>query len=432
MKLLGKMHFIQLQTERNHSMPNENTPAPAGEKNTGSKLTLLFIAAYIAHGMATQFGLIDQPIKYFMMEHLNLTPAQVSGYLAILMLPWVLKPFYGLLCDFVPLFGYRRKSYLIAVNVATALAFVVMAFSSTLPVILCCLLIIAIGMAASTAITVGLAVEGGRGEETGARNYFALQTMFYYGALVVASLLGGVLCHRLTALVAVHTAACIAAVPVFCVTMLTPFLLREHKTELNRTELNATLSGLKQVLRTRAFWVIALFVFCWDFSPSFGVPLYFWESKKLGFEQDVIGQLAAWNAGGMVIGSVVYRFLLKNKSIIWQLYFAIAFGALSTLGYLLLSTPTSAIVLELLRGCSTMLCILGIYALSSEVCAPRTEVTVMATMLAVRNLATDGSTFIGGLLFTHLFHNQLAPLIIVAASTTALCALLVPLLKRTK
>jgi len=28
-------------------------------------------------------------------------------------LPWIVKPFWGVLTDTVPLFGYRRKSYLI-------------------------------------------------------------------------------------------------------------------------------------------------------------------------------------------------------------------------------------------------------------------------------------------------------------------------------
>ena len=76
-----------------------------------------------------------------------------------------------------------------------------------------------------------------------------------------------------------------------------------------------------------------------------------------------------------------------------------------------------------------MLAILGIYALGSQICRPKTEVTVMATLLAVRNLATDGSTFIGGQLDSNVFHNQLAPLVIVAATTTALCAMLIPFLR---
>ena len=38
--------------------------------------------------------------------------------LTIFNLPWIIKPVYGLISDFVPLFGYRRKSYLLIANVA--------------------------------------------------------------------------------------------------------------------------------------------------------------------------------------------------------------------------------------------------------------------------------------------------------------------------
>src|SRR5688572_27758060 len=83
-------------------------------------LSLFFIVSYIAHGIASQFGLIAQPVQYYLKQALHMTAAEVSGCMALMMLPWVLKPFYGILCDFVPLFGYRRKSYLILANLIAA------------------------------------------------------------------------------------------------------------------------------------------------------------------------------------------------------------------------------------------------------------------------------------------------------------------------
>ena len=41
-------------------------------------------------------------------------PPDVTEFLAIFNFPWIIKPIYGVLSDLVPLFGYRRKSYLIA------------------------------------------------------------------------------------------------------------------------------------------------------------------------------------------------------------------------------------------------------------------------------------------------------------------------------
>jgi BT1 family len=39
---------------------------------------------------------------------------QVTASLTVLTLPWVTKPLYGIFSDFVPLFGCRRKAYLVS------------------------------------------------------------------------------------------------------------------------------------------------------------------------------------------------------------------------------------------------------------------------------------------------------------------------------
>ena len=47
----------------------------------------------------------------------------MTAYLTVLNLPWIIKPVYGIVSDFVPLFGYRRKAYLILANAAAAGAY---------------------------------------------------------------------------------------------------------------------------------------------------------------------------------------------------------------------------------------------------------------------------------------------------------------------
>jgi hypothetical protein len=47
-------------------------------------------------------------------------PAQVAVLMGLAGLPWVVKPLYGFISDSVPLFGYRRRSYLILCGLAGA------------------------------------------------------------------------------------------------------------------------------------------------------------------------------------------------------------------------------------------------------------------------------------------------------------------------
>jgi hypothetical protein len=47
----------------------------------------------------------------------------VTAYLTVLNPPWIIKLVYGIVSDFVPLFGYRRKAYLILANAAATGAY---------------------------------------------------------------------------------------------------------------------------------------------------------------------------------------------------------------------------------------------------------------------------------------------------------------------
>ncbi len=49
--------------------------------------------------------------------------------------------------------------------------------------------------------------------------------------------------------------------------------------------------------------------------------------------------------------------------------------------------------------------------------------------MSIMNLADICSSTVGAWLYEHLFHQRLAPLIIVSAATTAVALVLVPLLR---
>ena len=84
---------------------------------------LFFGLVYVVEGIGQTGGLIAQPLNYYLKQIFGWTPVQVSAYLTILNLPWIIKPVYGIVSDFLPLFGYRRKAYLVLANAAAAVAF---------------------------------------------------------------------------------------------------------------------------------------------------------------------------------------------------------------------------------------------------------------------------------------------------------------------
>ena len=92
----------------------------------GKRLAVLFAIVYFAQGM---WYLPVQVITISLKDR-GLSAGQVADFFAITIIPWLIKPVYGLISDFVPLFGYRRKSYLYLTSAAAGLAGFVLGLTS--------------------------------------------------------------------------------------------------------------------------------------------------------------------------------------------------------------------------------------------------------------------------------------------------------------
>ncbi len=103
-----------------------NHPAPSRTLEDDrhiSRLMLFFAIVYVVEGIGqARVGIIYQPLTYYLKET-GWTPVQVTAYFAVLNFPWIIKPVFGLVSDFVPLLGYRRKSYLIVSSLCAAASY---------------------------------------------------------------------------------------------------------------------------------------------------------------------------------------------------------------------------------------------------------------------------------------------------------------------
>lgn len=64
-------------------------------------------------------GLVAQPVRS-LLKTWGESPAELAALMALLAVPWTIKPIFGLLSDFVPLFGSRRRNYLPLANALAA------------------------------------------------------------------------------------------------------------------------------------------------------------------------------------------------------------------------------------------------------------------------------------------------------------------------
>jgi MFS family permease len=402
--------------------------APLLDAGAIRRLMLFFGIVYVVEGLGQTGGLIAQPLSYFLKEAHGWTPVQVTAFLTLFNLPWVIKPLYGAISDFVPLFGYRRKTYLILANVMAIGAFLWVARATDPTHLAVALLLTAYGMAISSTLCGALLVENG--QRYGASGRFVNQQWLWYNiAAMVAGVLGGQLVQRLSPAGALHAAALVIAVAPLALIWGTWALVDEPKSSVNIAELKNTFRSLVAAFRSRRLWIVALFLFLYYFSPGFGTPLYYHMTDNLKFSQAYIGILGSIASAGWVLGGLLYDRYLDGLSSKNLLNLSIAVGTVTTASYLLLSSETSAAILNFFSGIAAMLVTVSSLRVAAESAPQRSEGFAFAALTSITNLATASAENVGSFLYEHAFHNNLTPLIIVSALATAVAFVLVPMLR---
>lgn len=389
---------------------------------------LFFAIVYVVEGIGqARVGIIYQPLNHYLKE-IGWTPLQVTAYIAVLNFPWIIKPVFGLVSDLVPLFGYRRKSYLIIASLCAIGGYAGIARLVEPAEFASLLLLTSYAMATASTLCGALLAENGQAFRLSS-SFVSQQWLWFYIAVLASSFVGGELVERLSALSALQAAAAVAAAAPFAVVLATLFLLTERKSPASRNELQLTLRSIIAALRSTKLYIVAVFLFLYSFAPGFGTPLYFFMTDELQFSQSYIGVLGSIASAGWIAGALIHRWLLQKMSSKALLYLSIVLGTLSAASFLLLTNEVSAAIVNFANGVALMIATIASLTLAANYCPKRAEGFAFAGLMSIMNLAELVSTNVGAFLYEHAFHNQLGPLIVVSAATTALAAVLVPLLR---
>jgi MFS family permease len=389
---------------------------------------VFFALVYIVEGVGQTGGLIAQPLNYFLKQTFGWTPVQVTAYLTVLNLPWVIKPVYGIVSDFLPLFGYRRKTYLILANAAAAAAYCWTTQITVPAELIFVLLLSAYGMAISSTVCGAVLVENG--QKFGASDAFVNQQWLWFSIAAMASaFIGGQLVERLTPSQALHSAAGIIAIAPLAVVFAGWYLIREPRNRLDFPGLKKNFAALLAALTLRDLWVIALFLFVYYLNPGLGTPLYYHMTDNLKFSQEYIGLLGSINSAGWIVGALLYRSFLKGITARALLNLSIMLGTIATVSFLLLWSEAAAAAINFFNGIAGMIAFVATLTLAADYCPARSEGFAFAALMSVSNLSGALSENLGSLCYEHVFHHQLDPLILVSAAFTALAFLFVPLLR---
>jgi len=389
---------------------------------------LFFAIVYVVEGIGqARVGIIFQPLNYYL-KVIGWTPLQVTAYLAILNFPWVIKPVFGLVSDFIPLFGYRRKSYLIISSICAVGAYAWIARLSEPSEFALLLVLTSYAMATASTLVGALLAENGQSVRLSS-TFVGQQWLWFYIAIMASSFVGGELVQRLPPLSALQAAAGVAAVASIAVIFASLFLLSEGKSRANRLEMQRTFQSIVAALKSTKLYVVALFLFLYSFAPGFGTPLYYFMTDDLKFSQSYIGILGSIASAGWIVGALAHRWLLWKMSSKALLYVSIVFGTLAAASFLLLADELTAAIVNFANGAAMMIATIATLTLAADYCPKRSEGFAFAGLMSIMNFADLCSNNAGAFLYEHVFDSRLEPLIVVSAASTAFAAVLVPLLR---
>jgi len=389
------------------------------------RLMLFFALIYVVEGIGqARVGILSQPLTAWL-KSLGWSTVQVTAFLSIPNLPWLIKPVFGLISDCLPLFGSRRRAYLLLANAGGVVAYGCMLFLATPGALALPLLLTGYAMAVASTLCGGLLVEGGqRYGNSGA--LVSQQWLWFNIATVLTSLAGGELVEHFSPIGALHSAAGVASLAPIPV-LFAVWRLAEEATV--KARLKQRLRSIIQALKTRRLWLIGFVLFLYQFSPGFGTPLYYHMTDDLHFSQSLIGELGAVSALGWILGALLLRGFLRRCGTRRLLYLGIVLGSFSTLSFLLLQGPVSGVLVNLGSGLSSMVTTVAALTLAAESCPDGAEGFAFAGLMSLMNLADPVSNNSGAWLFEHVFDDRLPPLIFVSAIATAFASILIPLLR---
>jgi folate/biopterin transporter len=362
-----------------------------GHKPSPELIAILLV--YFVQGI---LGLARLAVSFFLKDELGLNPAQVSALLGVVALPWMVKPLFGFISDGLPLFGYRRRPYLILSGLLGVAAWVALstvvhtAWAATAAIALSSLAI-----AISDVIVDSLVVERARAESISDAG--SLQSLCWgasaVGGLITAYFSGFLLEHFSNRTVFGIT----ATFPL--IVSLVAGLITESRLDqqTNWSAIWQQIKQLQQAVTQKSIWMPTAFLFLWQATPTAESAFFFFTTNELGFTPEFLGRVRLVTSVSSLVG--IWLFQRFFRVVPFRTIFAWTMVLSTVLGMtmLLLVTHTNRVIgiddHWFSIGDSLILTVMGqiaympVLVLAARLCPPGVEATLFALLMSVTNLA---------------------------------------------
>uniref|UniRef100_A0A0D3FQ44 Major facilitator superfamily (MFS) profile domain-containing protein n=1 Tax=Oryza barthii TaxID=65489 RepID=A0A0D3FQ44_9ORYZ len=368
-------------------------------KAFGVDLSADNVAVAIVYFVQGVLGLARLAVSFYLKDDLHLDPAELYCF--------------DFHCsDSIPLFGYRRRSYLILSGFLGALSWSLMAtivddkYSAALSIILGSL-----AVAIADVVVDSMVVERARGEPQSTSG--SLQSLCWG-----SSAIGGVMSAYFSgSLVDTYGVRFVFGVTAFLplMTSTVAVLVNEKRLPLGENATSSSDSGLIESSKEHIMQIWSsvkqpniflptLFIFLWQATPQSDSAMFFFITNKLGFTPEFLGRVTLVTSIASLVGIGVYNSFLKEVPLRKIFFVTTIFGSALGMTQVLLVTGLNRVLgisdEWFSIGDSLIITVLGqasfmpVLVLAAKLCPPGVEATLFATLMSISN--AGGVT--GGLL----------------------------------
>ena len=370
---------------------------------------IAILTVYFVQGI---LGLARLAVSFFLKDDLGLSPAEVAALTGISSLPWIIKPVFGFLSDGLPLFGYRRRPYLILSGFLGTISWLALAtlvdsgWKATLVI-----LMTSLSVAISDVIVDSLIVERARAESVARAG--SLQSLSWgcsaLGGLLTAYFSGLLLQHLDSSTIFEITATFPLIVSAVAWLIAEEKVIKDSSPQAKKTSIVTTqISQLYSAVKQKSIWLPTAFLFLWQATPTADSAFFFFSTNELGFQPEFLGRVRLVTSLASLIGIYIFQSYLKTvpfrKILGWSTVIAASLG-MTTL--LLVTHANRSLGIDdrwFSLGDSLILTVVGqitwmpVLVLSARLCPKGVEASLFALLMSIWNLSGLLSHELGALL----------------------------------
>ena len=406
--------------------PETITEKPQADSKPLLSAAIVIFIAFVGTVLSQPQILGRIPIQNLLKNELHVDRAGNAAFFFWIGLAWYFKPFVGIITDAFPIFGTRRRSYMILGATLATLGWIAFYFTPhQYNKLLIVAMFIDLFMVVASTAAGGYMVEAAQAT-SGSGRLSSVRNLAEQFSILVAGPAAGFLGS-----IAFGWTAAACGTVMFLMVPGTVLFLHERRIKIDSKALLGNAGQqLVNVINAKTMWAAAGLMALFYCAPGLYTAVFYKQQNDLHFTTQGQGYLQFLNGlFGMLAAAAYGGYACRRMSLRKLLLICLLFGMAANLVYLFYTSQGRAVMIESFYGFGYTLAEVALMDLAVRATPKGSEGLGFSLMLSVRNLMLFGSDWFGSKML-ETYHLSFNTLVLANATITFLAVPLVFLLPK--